>query len=78
MTHKHLSPWVDILSRAELEAYHRLTASLDPGFAERERAWWEGRTAGELRSTRGGAWYANDTHGYQMARSYLALLGEEA
>jgi hypothetical protein len=67
--------WTDILTPAQLAANYALTATLDPVFAIQEKEFWESRSVAQLHSIRYGAWYANDNHGYQMARSYLALAG---
>lgn len=68
------SPWTDILSADQIAALYALTATLDARFAASEREFWESRTAAELRSLKAGAWDANDSTTYQMARSYLAVL----
>ena len=65
--------WYHILSKRALEERHALTARLDPAFAAASRAFWEARTAIELSTIAAGAWYANDSDTYQLARSYLAL-----
>ena len=68
-----LSPWTHILSSAELDARHALTAQLDPAFAAAERAFYASRTVNQLKSLEVGAWNANDPDTYQFARSYAAL-----
>lgn len=68
------SPWTDILSAEQIAAYHARTAELDRGFAARDKAFWEGRTAAQLSSLRAGAWDANDSTTYQLARSYIAMV----
>lgn len=68
-----MSQWTHVLSERELDANYALTASLDPCFASEERAFYESASAHDLRACMNGAWFANDPHGYQMARSYLAM-----
>lgn len=57
---------------AELDAFHARTAQIDPGFARREREFYESRTASQLSALAYQAWLCNDAHGYQLARSYKA------
>ncbi len=66
------SPWSAVLTSAELESFHALTASLDPGYARRQMEFYEAQTARQLSALRSQAWYANDGDGYQLAGSYLA------
>ncbi len=68
-----MSQWSHILSASELDSFHALTASLDPAFADSERAFYLSRTKAQLGSLAAGAWYANEPTGYQLARSYLAM-----
>lgn len=68
-----MSQWSHILTADELDARFALTASLDARFARSQREWYETRTVNELRSAMNGAWNANDSDGYQLARSFLAL-----
>lgn len=68
-----MSQWSHVLNAAEIEAIFALTASLDARFAREQREWYDTRTAGELRSAMNGAWNSNDSDGYQLARSFLAL-----
>lgn len=68
-----MSQWSHVLNAAEIAARFTLTASLDPRFARSQREWYETRTASELRSAMNGAWNANDSDGYQLARSFLAM-----
>lgn len=68
-----MSQWAEVLNAEEIKAYHDLTASLDPSFARSQREFYEGRTEAQLSSLASGSWYANDSDGYQLARSYLAL-----
>lgn len=63
--------WNTVLTRAEIDASHALTAKLDPAFAARDRAWYASRTANQLSALASGAWNCNDSTTYQMARSYL-------
>lgn len=65
--------WNTILTAVELDAYHAMTAKLDPRFAREEQAWYKGRTAAQLRSDAAGAWNCNNSTAYQLARSYAAL-----
>lgn len=66
------SPWKDILTLAQIAVHHALNASIDPAFAARNRAFYESRTLSQLRALSDGAWAANDSTIYQMARSYAA------
>ena len=68
-----MSQWSHILTAAELDEQFALTARLDPSFARQQREWYEARTVQELRSHMNGAWNANDSDGYQLARSFIAL-----
>lgn len=74
MTTTENSPWVHLLTAEELEARHALTARLDPGFAKREREFWETRTAAQLRVLEHQALRCADADQYQRARSYAARL----
>lgn len=64
------TPWTHILTAAELEAYYALAAKIDPSHAARRRAFYESRTRVELDTLAYGAWMANDSDGYQMAKTY--------
>lgn len=66
--------WNKILTAAELEAHHALTASIDPAFARKERAFYASRTPAQLEGLAAGAWYANEPTGYMLAKSYLAAV----
>lgn len=66
--------WTDILSEAGLDARHARYAEIDPRFAKSQREFYEGRTAAQLKGLEHGAWMANDSDGYQLARSYLARI----
>ncbi len=68
-----MSQWSTLLNRAEIDAYHALTASPDPAFAAREQAFYASRTASQLATLASGAWCANDATTYQLSRSYAAL-----
>ena len=68
-----MSQWSHILTAAELDARFALTAKLDPRFAREQRAWYETRTVQQLRSEMNGSWNANDSDGYQLARSFIAM-----
>lgn len=67
------NPWGHVMTAEEIEAYHALTASLDPRFAASERQWYEGRTANQLKADMASAWWGNLASSYQLARSYLKL-----
>lgn len=66
--------WGTIATPAELDAYHALTASLDPRFAASEIAFYQARTAPELRVLASQAWHANIRCAHVLAKSYLAKL----
>ena len=68
------SAWNAILTAAELDAHYALTASLDPRFAKSERTFYESRTPAQLRVLAAQAWDCCEPTGYQLARSYLALV----
>lgn len=68
-----MSQWSHVLSQAEINAYHALTASLDPAYASGERAWYESRTVNQLKVAAAQAWDANIPTAYQLAKSYLVL-----
>lgn len=68
-----MSPWTDILSEAELEAYWARWAALDSRTAREARAWWRGLTADQLDIARRRAWLVPCGEDYQLAASYLAL-----
>lgn len=68
-----MSQWNDLLSTEQLAALHALTNRLDPRFAISEKQFYETRSIPQLRALSCGAWTANDAHGYQMSRSYLAI-----
>jgi len=68
-----MSQWSHVLTAAEIEAQFALTASLDPSFARQQREWYETRTVAQLKGAAAGAWTANDSDGYQLARSFIAL-----
>lgn len=67
------NPWMDLMTAEELAARTAETAKLDPAFAARDKAFYESRTAGDLRSLATQAWNCSQSEGYQVARSYLAL-----
>lgn len=69
-----MSAWTHTLTKAELDARYALTASLDMGFARKQREFYERQTPAALRSLQMQAWAANDSDGYQMAASHLALM----
>jgi hypothetical protein len=69
-----ISQWNTILTAAELDEHYKLTASLDPYFAAEERAFYESRTAEQLRAHAQEAWNCCDPDGYQLALSHAALL----
>lgn len=68
------SPWSHILTPEEIDAYHALTASIDPRFARAERAEYQAMTAAQLRVAMSRAWLCNEACRYQLARSYLAMI----
>lgn len=65
--------WTEVLSPAELAARTAFTATLDPAFAARDKAFYDSRTAAQLRSLVAQAWKTNQADSYQVARSYLEL-----
>lgn len=65
--------WGEILDQSKIDARHALTASIDPRFAAADRAFYESRTASDLRVLVSQAWNCNEPTAYQIARSYLAL-----
>jgi hypothetical protein len=67
--------WNTILSRSDIDAHHQLTASLDPAFADRERAFYASRSDNQLRTLAAQSWNCNERTAYVLARSYLALRG---
>jgi hypothetical protein len=68
------SQWSHILNRQEIDAYHSLTASIDPSFAAKDRAFYESRTDAQLDTLAAQAWNSNQPTPYQLARSYRAAL----
>lgn len=70
-----VSQWVHILSPSEIEAHHALTASIDPSFARGAREFYQARSANELRALAAQAWNCCCPTSYQLARSYLAMIG---
>lgn len=70
-----MNPWTEILTPEEIDAYHRMTATLDPAFAAQERAWYLARTADELRTLTAQSWNSNDSSSYRLSRSYAAMQG---
>lgn len=72
-----MSQWSVVLSGAQLDALHALTASLDPRFAAGERAFYLSRTPAQLRTLAVQAWDANEPTTYQLARSYAATARAE-
>lgn len=69
------SQWTHILAQDEIDARFEQTRFLDERFAREERRFYATRTADQLRALIHQAWLCNDADGYQMARSYLALMG---
>lgn len=67
------SQWSYVMSRKEVDAYHALTASLDPSFARREREFYESASVSALQAVASQAWNCCEPTGYQLARSYAAL-----
>jgi hypothetical protein len=68
------SPWNTTLTTHELDAHYALTASIDPRFAREERAFYESRTLNQLKVLAAQSWNCCEPTGYQMARSYVALM----
>ena len=69
--------WSTILTAAEIADFHARTAKLDPAFAERERLFYESRTADQLTTLAHQAWFSNDSTQYMLAKSYLAIVDLE-
>lgn len=69
-----MSKWNEILDREQLDAQYALSASLDPGFAKRQRAFYDAQSADQLSALMHQSWLCNDPDGYQLARSHRALL----
>lgn len=65
--------WTETLDASGLAAHYAVTAKLDPRFAREEREFYETRSAAQLRALAAGAWNANNSTGYMLARSYLAM-----
>lgn len=68
------SPWNTILTTQELDVHYALTASIDPRFAREECAFYESRTLNQLKALAAQAWDCCEPGGYQIARSYAALM----
>jgi hypothetical protein len=68
------SQWTHVLTQAEIDARFDLTHAVDPRFAREQRRFYATRTSNELKALINQAWLCNDADGYQMARSYLALM----
>ena len=69
-----MSQWTHIMTATEINAFHALTASLDPRFAKGEREFYASRTKPQLETLAAQAWWGNEPTPYQLARSYAALL----
>jgi hypothetical protein len=69
------SQWTKVLTAGEIEAHFALTASVDAAFARSQRAFYEARTAPELRALADQAWRCDEALGFMLARSYAALKG---
>jgi hypothetical protein len=67
-------PWVDILTPADIAAQFALTARIDPGFAAAQRRFYETRTTSQLDALARQSWLCNEPDGYQLARSFAALI----
>ena len=67
------NPWTDILTETELKARTASIAKLDPRFARDDAAFYESRSANQIRALITQAWNCNHSEGYQVARSYLKL-----
>lgn len=59
----------------EIADHYALTSQIDPAFAARERAWFEARTADELRVVIADAWECNDPGRHKLAGLYLSQMG---
>jgi hypothetical protein len=70
-----MSKWTDILTEQQLEERYATTANLDPYFAYSQRVFWESRTIAQLNAIATQAWLSNDAELFQMARSYISILG---
>lgn len=68
------SQWTYILTQDEIDARFELTRALDERFAREQRRFYATRMENELKALINQAWLCNDADGYQMARSYLALM----
>lgn len=71
MTH-----WTHLMTAAEIEERHALTARIDPAYAEREQQFYSSRTVPQLDVIAAQAWRADELDYYQLARSYAALKRE--
>ncbi len=69
------SQWVKVMTAQEIDDFYALTASLDPTFAQRQRAFYEGRTLDQLNAHAAQAWNCCDPTGYMLARSHAAAKG---
>lgn len=65
--------WKDILTADQIDNFHKLTASLDPSFAAKERAFYESRTVAQCEMLAAESWLCNEGWRYQLARSYAAI-----
>lgn len=68
-----MSPWTHILSADEIAAFHTSTAEIDPGFAARQRQFYEDQSAEQCDALAYQAWLCNECDAYQISRSYAAL-----
>lgn len=68
------SQWSQILTSEELQVQNDRTASIDPRYARRSRAFYESRTLSQLKVLAAQAWDCNEPGVYQLARSYAALI----
>lgn len=68
-----MSVWTDILTPEQIDAYHKLTATLDAGFALADRDFMNSRTPEQHDALATGCWHCNDGERYQLHRSYAAM-----
>lgn len=68
-----MSSWHEILNPEQLDEYYTRAASLDPRFARKQRAFYEGRSEAQLQVQMHQAWLCNEPTSYQLARSHKAI-----
>lgn len=67
-----MSNWSKILTREQVGAHLMRHAELNPARMASNLKWWLERSAPQLRALQSGAWAANDSETYMLARSLLA------